>query len=47
MGESCEECREEKGWDEMLCLKCDLGYEHSICKNCMKDIKIKAKRKSG
>jgi len=42
MGETCEECGDEKGWSELVTLKCDLGYEHSICKECMKAIKRKA-----
>ncbi len=41
----CDECREEKGYDDVVNLICDLGYSHSICKDCMKAIKIKAKRK--
>jgi hypothetical protein len=44
MPEQCEECREEKGYDEIIVLKCDLGYEHCICEECMKAIKKKAKK---
>lgn len=44
MPENCEECREEKGYDEIINLKCELGYNHSICKECMKSIKIKANK---
>ena len=43
MSEQCEECGEEKGYDDVITLKCDLGYGHSICKDCMKSIKKKAK----
>lgn len=45
MPETCDECREEKGYDDVITLKCDLGYEHSICKDCMKSIKKKANKK--
>lgn len=41
----CDECGEEKGYDDVTTLDCDLGYEHSICKDCMKMIKKKAKKK--
>lgn len=44
MPADCEECREEKGYDDVVCLKCDLGYEHNICKECMKAIKNKANK---
>lgn len=43
MPETCEECREEKGYDDVVYLKCEFGYDHPICKSCMKNIKRKAK----
>ena len=43
MLERCEECENEIGIEDLFCLKCDLGYYHSICKDCMKAIKRKAK----
>ena len=45
MPETCEECGEEKGYDDVITLKCEFGYEHSICKECMKTIKRKANLK--
>ena len=39
----CDECGEEKGYDDVVCLLCNLGYEHCICKDCMKAIKKKVK----
>ena len=45
MPEQCEECGEEKGYDDVVTLKCSLGYEHTICKDCMAAIKAKAKEK--
>lgn len=45
MPTTCEECNQEKGYDEVIGLKCDLGYEHDICKDCMKAIKKKAGKK--
>jgi len=45
MPENYEECREEKGYDDVIYLKCELGYAHPICKECMKAIKIKASKK--
>ena len=46
MSETCEECREETSYDDIITLKCDYGYEHSICNKCMKIIKKKARVKS-
>jgi len=45
MPENCEECGDEKGYDDVINLTCDLGYDHSICKDCMKSIKRKARKK--
>lgn len=44
MPATCEECHEEKGYNDVVVLKCNLGYEHTICKDCMIAIKEKAKR---
>lgn len=43
MPAQCDDCREEKGYGDVHTLKCNLGYEHSICKDCMIAIKVKAK----
>lgn len=43
MPQQCEECREEKPYDEIVVLKCNLGFEHCICKECIAKIKAKAK----
>ena len=42
MPEQCQECGREVGYDEVIVLKCELGYEHIICKSCMIIIKKKA-----
>lgn len=41
----CEECNDEKGYDDVINLECEFGYDHSICKDCMAKIKKKAKGK--
>ena len=46
MPTNCNECREEKGYDGVTTLKCDLGYDHSICKDCMKAIKKKGAKQN-
>ena len=38
----CDECRKEKSYEDVITLKCNLGYEHNICKKCMIAIKEKA-----
>lgn len=45
MPATCDDCREEKGYDDVISLTCDYGYSHSICKDCMKAIKKKAGKK--
>lgn len=41
----CEECGEEKGYDDVVTLECELGYGHPICLECMISIKRKANAK--
>ncbi len=45
MPAQCDECNEEKGYDDVVNLRCELGYDHSICKDCMKSIKKKASKR--
>ena len=45
MPEQCEECGNETGYSDCVYLECELGYSHSICKDCMKAIKKKAGKK--
>jgi len=45
MPATCEECGDEKGYDDVINLECDLGYDHSICNDCMRKIKKKANKK--
>ena len=47
MPETCSECREEKGYDDVINHKCDLGYDHLICEDCMKSIKRKDDLRGG
>jgi hypothetical protein len=47
MPTQCEECNEEKGYDDVMSLKCNLGYEHDICKNCMDNIVKKTVKGKG
>lgn len=42
----CNECEKEKEWGELQGFSCHKGYETFICKDCVKVIIEKFKRKN-
>ena len=35
MPENCDGCGEEKGYDDVTCIECDLKHEHVYCTDCI------------